>query len=91
MPININDPARSQRALGNAYNKLLQENAGLRINIEAQELLVQEQTVEIARLTAMLNEEGISAEDTPGEKPKPNRATRRKAKRGNGKEAEATA
>ena len=58
MAININDPARGQRALGNAYNKLLQENAGLRINIEAQDLLVGEQTVEIVRLGTMVTDLG---------------------------------
>ena len=80
MAIDINDPARGQRALGNAYNKLLQENAGLRINIEAQELLVGELTVEIGRLSGKLEEAGIPAEDAPPPAAaKPNRAGRRRA------------
>ena len=37
---NSKDTLRGQKALGNAYNKLLQENAGIRINIEANNLLI---------------------------------------------------
>ena len=75
MAININDPARGQRALGNAYNKLLQENAGLRINIEAQDLLVGEQTVEIVRLGTMVTDLGGDPEAGVS-KPMPGKPTR---------------
>ena len=88
--INYQDPARGQKALGQAYGKALQVNANISVAIEEKDILIQEQAQEIARLTAKLNEAGIPLEDTPEEQPKPNRRTRRKAaaKTGNGAEAE---
>ena len=79
MSINYDDPQRAQRALGSAFDKALRENASLRIQIEAKDLLLNEQMAEIARLSAKLEEAGIAVEDEPpAEPPKPNRAARRK-------------
>ena len=79
MAINYQDPERGQRALGSAFDKALRENASLRIQIEAKDMLLNEQMVEIDRISAKLAEAGISVDDEPpAEPPKPNRASRRK-------------
>ena len=89
--INYQDPARGQKALGQAYGKALQVNANISVAIEEKDILIQEQAQEIARLSAKLNEAGIPLEDTPEAQPKPNRKARRKvaAKKGNGTEPDA--
>ena len=82
MAINYQDPERGQRALGSAFDKALRENASLRIQIEAKDLLLNEQMAEIDRLSAKLAEAGIAVDDEPpAEPPKPNRKTRRAVKK----------
>ena len=93
MAIDYNSQERGQQAMSMAFQEALTENASLRIQVKAKDLLIGEQRTEIGRLEAKLAEAGLSTEDEPPKAdkaapPKPNRRTRRastkKAKAGNG-------
>lgn len=93
MAINYEDPARGQRALSAAFSETLQENATLRISGKAKDDLINEQRMEIARLTGMLTEAGVDPEnpEAPADKPQPNRKARRSARKTGNGAAEAAA
>lgn len=82
MAVDYNSQERGQQAMSMAFQEALTENASLRIQVKAKDLLIQDQRTEIARLEGKLTEAGIETEDKPPEaKPaaKPNRRTRRAA------------